>query len=79
MMVSPEFFKDENKNKSLKELITTKNELINEINECENILNNEAIMSEIAFSKPGPKVRYEMNMLYLKEIIDLIIEKKNEF
>lgn len=79
MMVSPDFFRDDNKDKTLKELISIKNKLIVAITDCENILTNKKAMSKEIFPKPGPKVIYEMNILYLKEILDLIINKKDEF
>lgn len=75
MMNSPEGYKKENENKSIEELILERTRLFNEMVEYEqkHIINNEP--EEVA--KPSPKDIYNMHNLYLKEITDLIVNKRD--
>lgn len=80
MMVSSSFYREKNENKSLKELIVEKNNLIDFINEYEQnkILSETPKFMEDDMVKPSPRTRYRMNLDYLKEIVDLIKEKENQ-
>lgn len=75
MMNSPEGYKKENDNKSIEELILERTRLFNEMVEYEqkHIINNEA--EKVA--KPSLKDIYNMHNLYLKEITDLIVNKRD--
>lgn len=81
MMISPEGFKKDNENKSLRDLIITRNELISYMQEFENrkILSDNKISIEDDYAKPSPSTVYYCYNLYLKEITDLIVNKRREF
>ena len=80
MMISPELFKEQNKDKTLKELVIVRNELIDKIKRYEerNILNTDNELIDDDFIKPSPATRYDMNNHYLKEITDLIKQRLRE-
>lgn len=77
MMISPELFKEHNKDKTLKELVIARNQLLDSIKDYENrkILNNSNELTPDDLVKPSPETRYNLNNQYLKEITDLINEK----
>lgn len=81
MMVSPESFKKINEEKTLKELIDVKNSLLEEITDYETrkILVDNPIFTDDDMVKPSPQLRYRMNIDYLKEILELISEKEQNF
>ena len=81
MMVSPESFKKNNEEKTLKELINVKNSLLEEITnyETRKILVDNPIFTDDDMVKPSPQLRYRMNLDYLKEILELISEKEQNF
>ena len=69
MMIDGVAFRKKHENKSLQELIEVRNELIRSIMDYEN--NN--IPEDEMYTKPSPKVKYDMHNEYLKEIVDLIL------
>ena len=77
MVISPNYYKEQFKEKSLKELILERNNLIEKLNQYENkkILQAMGENETEDFVKPSPKDIYYWNNYYLKEITDLIIEK----
>ena len=80
MMMSPECFKEQNKDKTLKELVNERNKLIEKLNEYEeeNILNAPQHKFIEIIINPSPEVRYSCYNEYLKEITDLIIKKQQK-
>lgn len=80
MMVSPEYFKEQNKDKTLKELVMVRNQLLDSIKDYENrkILNKSNELTQDDLVKPSPETRYNLNNQYLKEITDLIGQKFRE-
>ncbi|MBE5822092.1 MAG: hypothetical protein E7311_05875 [Clostridiales bacterium] len=79
MMISPEVYKEENKDKELKELLVERNKLIKYMNEYENdSINNERKSDIGIIISPSPSTRYYWYNYYLKEITDLIIEKLDD-
>lgn len=79
MMISPGTYKMQNEDKSLKELIKERKKLINEIFEYEKDYINGDKKEELeVMINPDPDTRYYCNNLYLKEITDLIIQRRNE-
>jgi len=80
MMISPELFKEQNKDKTLKELVIVRNQLLDEIKKYEDrkILNNNNELTADDLVKPSPETRYDFNNQYLKEITDLIKERLKE-
>ena len=77
MMISPDYYKEQLKDKTLKELVIERNKLIEELNEYENrkiLEDSKEILPEDCV-KPSPATRYYWRNHYLKEITDLIIEK----
>lgn len=76
MMISPETFAEELKNKSYEELLKIRGELIAEILYFEEHI-EEQMQNEIIIS-PSPDISYKMNLEYLGEICRLISEKFNE-
>lgn len=80
MMISPEYFKEQNKDKTLKELVMVRNQLLDSIKDYENrkILNKSNELTQDDLVKPSPETRYNLNNQYLKEITDLIGQKFRE-
>lgn len=80
MMISPELFKEQNKDKTLKELVIVRNELLDGLKKYENrkILNNNNELTDEDLVKPSPSTRYYWNNHYLEEITDLIKQKFRE-
>lgn len=77
MMISPEYYKEQLKDKTLKELVIERNKLIEELNKYEyrKILEESKELLPEDCVKPSPSTRYYWRNHYLKEITDLIIEK----
>lgn len=80
MMISPELFKEQNKDKTLKELVIVRNQLLDSIKDYENrkILNKSNELTSDDLVKPSLETRYNFNNQYLKEITNLINEKLKE-
>ena len=74
MMISPDSYIDEFKNKKYKELVVEKNKLLKEISDFEN--NN--IPEESYNINPSPDVIYQCNLLYLSKLCELIADKFNK-
>lgn len=74
MMISPESYIDELKNKTYKELIKEKNKLLKEISDFE----NNKIADEEYNIDPSPDVIYQCNLLYLSKLCELIADKFNK-
>lgn len=80
MMISPELFKEQNKDKTLKELVIVRNQLLDSIKDYENrkILNKSNELTDDDLVKSSPSTRYYWNNHYLKEITELIEIKFRE-
>lgn len=74
MMISPNCYIDEIKDKSYKELLKEREELLKAIYSFEK---EEIEKGEIIYS-PSPEVVYQMNLEYLGELCKLISRKYNE-
>ena len=74
MMISPETYIDELKNKTYKELIKEKDKLLKEISDFE----NNKIADEEYNINPSPDVIYQCNLLYLSKLCELIADKFNK-
>lgn len=74
MMISPESYIDELKDKTYKELIKEKNKLLKEISDFE----NNKIADEEYNIDPSPDVIYQCNLLYLSKLCELIADKFNK-
>ena len=72
MMISPESYIYELKEKSYKELLIKREELINEIKKFENGDDERKYNIKM---HPSPEVRYKYNLLYLAKLCELIAEK----
>ena len=74
MMISPDSYIDEFKNKKYKELVVEKNKLLKEISDFEN--NN---IPKVSYNiNPSPDVIYQCNLLYLSKLCELIADKFNK-
>lgn len=73
MMISPEKFIEEYKNKSYAELLPIRNELLEEIQAFENHTYNP----EMNMVHPSPEVVYQCNLEYMGKLCELIAEKYN--
>ena len=80
MMISPQGYIEQHKDKSLEELIKERNELLDEMKEYEeaNILNKKPPIFSGIIIEPSPSTVYYWNNHYLNAITDLIIERKKE-
>ena len=74
MMISPNCYIDELKDKSYKELLRERKELLEAIYSFE----NEEIKQGEMICSPSPEVVYQMNLEYLGELCKLISKKYNE-
>lgn len=74
MMISPETFIDNLKDKSYSELLEEREKLLNDIYSFEKKPNK----SNGIFISPSPEVRYQVNLQYLGKICELIAKKYNE-
>ena len=75
MMISPQGYIEQHKDKSLEELIKERNELLDEMKEYEeaNILNKKPPIFSGIIIEPSPSTVYYWNNHYLNAITDLII------
>lgn len=75
-MLNPNEYKQIYIDMDIQQLIMKKNTLIKSIEEYEKnyILGNKKIPMDV---KQNPKLIYKYHVLYLKEIMDLILEKVN--
>jgi len=73
MMVSPEVFIDEYREKTYTELVAVRDKLISEIKDFEMNKDNK---NELMIM-PSPEVVYQCNLTYLAKLCDLIAEKYN--
>jgi hypothetical protein len=74
MMISPDMFVELHKHKKYEELLTVRDELIKEIREFE----TKTYDPEMDNICPSPDVIYQVNLLYLGQLCELISEKYNE-
>ena len=74
MMISPNGFIESYKNKSYKELLPVRDELMQEIWTFE----NHSYDSELIMMHPSPEVVYQCNLKYLGELCKLIADKYNQ-
>lgn len=74
MMISSFSYIEEQKNKSYKELLIEKNNLLKEISDFE----NNKISEEEYNINPSPDVIYQCNLLYLSKLCELIAQKFNQ-
>lgn len=74
MMISPQSYVNDLKEKSYEELIKEKDKLIKEIQRFEN---NKIADSEFCMN-PSPEVVYQCNLLYLSELCKLVHDKFNK-
>ena len=74
MMISPNGFIESYKNKSYKELLPIRDELMQEIWTFE----NHSYDSELIMMHPSPEVVYQCNLKYLGELCKLIADKYNQ-
>ena len=74
MMISPQSYIGDLKEKRYEDLIKEKDKLIKEIQKFENhkISNSEICMN------PSPEVVYQCNLLYLSELCKLVHDKFNK-
>ena len=72
MMISPESYIYDIKEKSYKELLTEREVLLNDIKKFEKYDDERKYNIEI---HPSPEVRYKCNLLYLAKLCELIAEK----
>lgn len=78
MMISPECFIEEQKNKSYKQLIEERNELIRKISEFEEKEKAGDRSGEEWFICPSPQVRYQSNLEYLAELCKYMQQRYNK-
>ena len=71
MMIGPETYLKQIKDKSYEELLEEKRKLIEKINNFENSDNIETIF----FIDPSPEVQYQCNLEYLAKLCTLLAEK----
>ena len=74
MMISPEGFIESHKNKSYKELLPVRDELIKEIWAFE----RRTFDPELMLRRPSPETVYQCNLLYLGKLCELIADKYNQ-
>ena len=71
MMISPESYLEEIKNKSYNELLIERSELLNEILDFEKNANLDKSVGMF----PAPETIYQMNLLYLGKLCELLSKK----
>ena len=74
MMISPEEFIEEYKNKSYAELLPIRDELLEEIRAFE----NHTYDPEMDMFHPSPEVIYQCNLEYMGKLCELISKKYNQ-
>lgn len=77
MMISPGMYISEHENDSFSQLIKERDSLLREIRRLEKIVFCEDRTAEEWCFKPGPDVRYQMNLEYLSELCRFISRKYN--
>ncbi|MGI6256627.1 MAG: hypothetical protein ACOYJU_00950 [Anaerovoracaceae bacterium] len=75
MMISPDSFKELNKDKTYSELLEVRNELLAEIKSFEE---DDRKSDELIEISPSPEVVYQCNLLYLAKVAELLSEKYNQ-
>ena len=78
MMISPEMYVEEHNNDSFEKLIEERDELIQIIKELETIVFDESKDDPAWQFRPGPDVRYQMNLEYLSALCKYIKDKYNK-
>ena len=73
MMISPDWFIEEHKEKSYAELLPVRDELIKGIKDFE----SRSYDPEDNMMNPSPEVIYQCNLQYLSKLCDLIADKYN--
>ena len=79
MMISPESYIEELKEKSFEALIDERSRLIKEIEELEKIVFDKSTDSEEWNMDPGPDVIYQEDLQYLAELCKFLGEKYGEW
>ena len=74
MMISPEMFVKQYKDKKYADLLEIRDQLVEENEECEEPTKKE---KKNGFMEPSPEVVYQMNLKYLGELCKLIADKYN--
>lgn len=74
MMISPEGYMEELREKSYRDLLSIREELLDEIRAFE----SRSYDPELDMIKPSPEVIYQMNLEYLGKLCELISEKYNK-
>lgn len=74
MMISPNGFIESYKNKSYKELLPVRDELMKDIQAFE----NHSYDPKLNMIHPSPEVVYQCNLKYLGELCKLIVDKYNQ-
>jgi len=74
MMISPEMFAKQYKDKKYADLLEIRDQLVEEIEEFEELTPEE---QKRGFMEPSPEVVYQMNLKYLGELCKLIADKYN--
>ena len=74
MMISPDYYFEEQKDKSYEDLLKEKKKLLKEISDFE----NDKIPEDDYNIDPSPDVIYQCNLLYLSKLCELIAEKYNK-
>ncbi len=74
MMISPDWYIEDKKDKKYKELLIEKDKLLKEINDFE----NDKIPESEYMIDPSPEVRYQCNLQYLSKLCDLIAKRYNQ-
>ena len=74
MMISPDWYIDNQKKKKYQELLKERDKLLKEILDFE----NDRIPEEEYMIDPSPEVRYQCNLQYLGKLCELISEKYNK-
>ncbi len=71
MMISPEEFIEEYKNKSYADLLSIRDEFLEKIR----VFENHTYDSEMVVVHPSPEVVYQCNLKYMGKLCELISEK----
>ena len=79
MMISPESYIEELKDKSFEELFDERSRLIKEIEELEKIVFDKSTDSKEWDMDPGPDVIYQENLEYLAKLCKFLGEKYREW
>lgn len=74
MMISPDMFVELHKDKKYKDLLPVRDELISDIREFE----NKTYDPEMDTICPATEVLYQVHLLYLGRLCELISEKYNQ-